>query len=96
MKEESEKPMQKHVDGATIRVGTPLVDKEGNYIGTVKEIQEEGFLVDRSSLHYRDLFVPYWVCLNDGPGQIRLEISQHEVNQSMWRSSDRRSSDRFE
>lgn len=79
------KPERKNVDGTTIQVGMTLVDKEGNFIGTVKEIQEQGFLVDRSIMHYHDLFVPYWVCMDKGPEQITLEISQNEVNQQQWR-----------
>jgi hypothetical protein len=64
----------------------PILLRQGNYIGTVKEIQEKGFLVDRSEQHFEDLFVPYWVCLNDGAGQIRMEIGQGEVNDNVWRT----------
>ncbi len=85
----TQKPERKNVDGTTVEVGMPLVDKNGNFIGKVKEIQEKGFLVDRSSLHFEDLFVPYWVCLQDGPGEIKLEIAQNEVNQNVWRAQDR-------
>ena len=81
-----QKPQRKVVDGTTIQVGLPLVDKDGNYIGVVKEIQEKGFLVDRSHMQFEDLFVPYWVCMDDGPEQIVLEIGQNEVNTNVWRT----------
>lgn len=87
--EEPKKPEQKIVDGTIIQVGMPIVDNNGNLIGKVKEIQEKGFIVDRSSFHFEDLFVPYWVCLHDGPGQIKAEISEKEVNTNVWRTPDR-------
>lgn len=88
MQYEPQKPERRVIDGTTIEVGMPLVDKNGNFIGKIKEIQEKGFLVERSSLHFEDLFVPYWICLEDGPGQIKAEISENEVNTKIWRTSD--------
>ncbi len=85
MNGEGKKLEQKEVDGTLIQVGLLLVDKNGNYIGKVKAFQDHGFLVDRSMLHFQDLFVPYWININNNPGQIQLEIDQLEINQTLWR-----------
>ncbi len=79
-------PERKVIDGTTIQVGLPLVDRYGNFIGKVKEIQEQGFVVDRSPQHFEDLFVPYWVCMNDRAEQIWVDIAEYEVNKKEWRT----------
>lgn len=85
MVHKAQQPEKKDVDGTTIQVGAAVVDKHGNYVGVIKEIQEKGFVVDRASMQFEDLLVPFWVCLHDGPEQIMLEIGQNEVNTNVWR-----------
>lgn len=86
MKDNEKKPETKNIDGTTIQVGMALVDKHSNFIGIIKEIQEKGFLVDRSEMQFEDLLVPFWVCMEDGPEQVKLEIGKNEVNTTVWRT----------
>ena len=73
------KRQEKEVNGVTIHVGMPLVDKDSNYIGKVKEIKKKGFVVDRSYMRIPDFFVPYSICVHDSAEQLKLEISKKEL-----------------
>ncbi len=70
--------------GIQVQPGVPLVDKDGNYIGKVKAVNQEKIVVDRSAQHCADLRVPFEAVEKAGPGQIRLRFSEKEIDQQGW------------
>jgi hypothetical protein len=70
--------------GIQMKPGVPLVDKNGNYVGKVKEVQKEMILVDRSIQHCPDLRVPFEKVSKAGPEQIELDIAECDIDRQGW------------
>jgi len=78
----------KRVHGLSVHEGLPLVDKDSNYVGKIKEIRKAGLIIDRSALHCPDLFIPYDACLHNGPDQIKVELAIGELDEQGWPEAD--------
>ena len=80
---------------AQIKVGMRVTSLNGEYLGTVKEIREEEFLLNRPLA--RDLWVPFSRVLSTedygtfhGPvedASVVLEVGSGHIDQQGWRHS---------
>ncbi len=74
-------PNQKQIQCGTLRLGMDVVGKDGNMIGTVKQIRDNDVLVDRSMA--RDIFVPFSACTKID-NQIHLNVTADKVDNQGW------------
>jgi len=68
-------------DRDQIREGMDVVDSDGQRVGTVKEVRDNDFLVDRSMA--RDVFVPFDECTVEDR-QVRLNVMADQVENQGW------------
>ena len=71
--------------GGELREGMNVGDREGSFIGTIKEIRNQEFLLDRPMA--RDVWVPIHDC-NIMGGQVVLNILADEIAEQDWRVSE--------
>jgi hypothetical protein len=74
-------PNQKQIQCGTLRLGMDVVGKNGNMIGSVKQIRDNDFLVDRSMA--RDIFVPFSACTKID-NQVHLSVTADKVDNQGW------------
>jgi hypothetical protein len=63
----------------------PVVDRQGDPVGKVKEIRQNDFLVDRPMA--RDVYVPFSACQSFDK-EVTLNVRASEVDQQNWKLSD--------
>lgn len=76
---------QSSFTGGQLREGMNVGDRDGHFIGTVKEIRGHEFLIDRPLA--RDLWVPSNTARIAG-GQIVLNILADEIEHQGWRTAE--------
>jgi hypothetical protein len=73
------------IDRSQIREGAEVVGSDGEWLGQVKQVRDDDFLLDRPM--QRDLFVPLSVVALAGVDRIVLELSADEVGERNWPES---------
>ncbi len=64
-----------------VSTGMDVVGSDGKSVGTVKEVRDNDFLVDRPMAH--DVYVPFSAC-NATNGQVRLNVRAGDVDKQGW------------
>jgi hypothetical protein len=74
--------------GEQMRTGMEVVGSRGAHIGTVKEVRDNDFLVDRSAAF--DVYVPFDQCYIDG-NEVHLYIRSDQMDQQGWEMPEKMS-----
>jgi hypothetical protein len=74
-----------------IQEGVEVVDRDGQRVGTVKEVRTNDFLVDRSMA--RDIFIPFSACTFTN-GRVQLNVRSDELEQQGWQMPEMTESQR--
>jgi osmotically-inducible protein OsmY len=77
---------QRTIDRDQIREGMRVVGADDGDIGSVKEVHNNEFLVDRPLA--RDVYVPFHACQQVSGDRIRLNVREDEVNDQGWRNPE--------
>ncbi len=64
-----------------IKPGMDVIDSQGGSIGTVKELRDNDFLLDRPLA--RDVYIPFSAC-NVSGGQVRLNLRAIDIDKQDW------------
>ncbi len=72
---------QKQIDCGQIQTGMEVVGSRGKHVGTVKEIRDNDFLVDRDAA--RDIYVPFSAC-QDIDDRLHLNVTADQVDKQGW------------
>lgn len=65
-----------------ISAGMVAVGSDGGIIGTVREVREEDFLVERTLA--RDVYVPLGAVRRMMENLVQLDVPSHEVDEMQW------------
>jgi hypothetical protein len=76
---------KKKIQSGELRTGMEVVGKNGQKIGTVKEIRDQDFLVDRSGA--RDVFIPFSAC-DKIDQRVHVNIPADQVDDQGWKEPD--------
>ncbi len=74
-------PQSKMIPCGSIYTGMEVVGSQGKHVGSVKEIRDNDFLVDRSMS--RDIFIPFSAC-QSVDDQIHLNVKADDVGKHGW------------
>ena len=77
---------EKQIGAGKIHTGMEVVGMNGQHAGTVKEIRDNEFLLDREMA--RDVFVPFNSCKKIQDGKIFLNVAADKVDNQGWRQPD--------
>ncbi len=70
-----------------LKTGMPVLGSDGNQIGTVKEIHDYDFLIDRPMA--KDVHVPFSGIQNISNGQVNLNVPANQVDKMHWATSEK-------
>jgi hypothetical protein len=73
---------QKMTTRATVRVGMKVVGSDGEDVGTVKEVRDRDFLIDRPMR--RDVYAPFDAIQNVSGDTVMLKITSDKVDNTNW------------
>jgi hypothetical protein len=77
-------PGMRNIDPNTIRPGTDVFGTDGKRLGTVQEVYDDSFLVQKGIFFVHDYFIPFSIVTQVAADRIHLGMTADEAKSQDW------------